>query len=423
MSQGSYMQDLAKHISSATSILAQYLASNGLPDLSFDKDAPLYMSDLPEDIQTARRRLREAAHELYVLSTGPSEHIRWLSCNYHDCSSLRWIYHFRIAEFVPLDGEKSFSDVAKDANVDEARLKRVLRQAMTNKIFCEPRVGFVAHTAASSALVRDQGTLNWVGYTLGESFPASTKVVEATEKWGPSEEKNHCGWNIAFDTDLPIFQYLSSHPQRAGRFAETMKALTSTDGYHIRHLTDGYPWGDFTEGTVVDVGGSVGHMSIGLAEKFPQLKFVVQDLPDIVAVGEPALPPELKDRVSFQAHDFFTPQPVQGADVYLLRFILHDYSDTHATLILKSLLPALKSTSKLLVMDGVLPEPGSMAPSEERQIRVMDLEMMTNFNAKERELDDWRSLFSRADPRLKIANVIKPPGSVNSIIEAVLEEA
>ena len=55
--------------------------------------------------------------------------------------------------------------------------------------------------------------------------------------------------------------------------------------------------------------------------------------------------------------------------------------------------------------------------------RVMDLEMMTNFNAKEREIDDWRSLFSRADPRLKIVKVTKPPGSVNSIIEAVLEES
>ncbi len=154
---------------------------------------------------------------------------------------------------MPLDGQKKFADVAKDAGVDEGRLKRVLRQAMTNRIFCEPRVGFVAHTAASSALVRDKGTLNWVGYTLGESFPASAKVVEATEKWGPSEEKNHCGWNIAYDTDLPIFQYLSSHPDRAERFAETMKALTSTDGYNIRHLVEGYPWGNLADGTVVDV--------------------------------------------------------------------------------------------------------------------------------------------------------------------------
>ncbi len=67
----------------------------------------------------------------------------------------------------------------------------------------------------------------------------------------------------------------------------------------------------------------------------------------------------MKERVFFQSHDFFTPQQIEGADIYLLRFILHDYSDTHATLILKNLLPAMKEGSRLLVMDGVLPQPGT----------------------------------------------------------------
>lgn len=163
---------------------------------------------------------------------------------------------------MPLEGARSFSDVAKDAGVDEGHLRRMLREAMTNRIFCEPRVGFVAHTAASSALIRDKGTLNWVGYTLEDSFPASAKVVEATKTFGVSEEKNHSGWNLAFNTELPIFQYLSNHPERAERFAETMKALTSTDGYHVRHLVDGYPWEELTQGTVVDVSVSTMHSAI-----------------------------------------------------------------------------------------------------------------------------------------------------------------
>ncbi|KIX06362.1 uncharacterized protein Z518_04338 [Rhinocladiella mackenziei CBS 650.93] len=422
MSSSSRMKGLAQQISVSTSILTDFFSSNGLPEPSFDKDAALQIPDCPEEIQIARRNLREAAQELYALATGPSEHLRWLACYYHDCSSLRWIYHFNIAALVPLDGTRSYAEIASSADVDEGRLRRILRQAMTNRIFCEPQKGFVAHTAASSALIRDKGTLNWVGYTLEESFPASTKLVEATKKYGPSEEKNHSGWNLVFDTELPIFEYLSNHPDRANRFAETMEALTSTDGYNVRHLLNGYSWEEFTLGTVVDVGGSIGHASIAVAERFPNLHFIVQDLPDIVALGEQRLPPGLKDRVSFQVHDFFTPQPVQGADVYFLRFILHDYSDTHATLILKNLLLAFKPNSRLLVMDGVLPEPGSMPTSEERLIRVMDLEMMTNFNAKERDLDDWRNLFVKADPRLKVVKVVKPPGSVNSIIEAALEE-
>lgn len=314
----------------------------------------------------------------------------------------------------------SFADIAAAANVNRDHLRRILRQAMTNNIFCEPRVGFVAHTAESSALVRDKGTMNWIGYTVEESFPASAKVVEATEKYKGSEEKNHCAWNIAFDTELPIFEYLVHQPDRAGRFAETMKALTTSEGYNVRHVLAGYSWESIGHGTVVDVGGSIGHTSIALAEKFPDLKFVVQDFPDIVAAGESSLPSALKDRITFQAHDFFTPQPVH-ADAYFLRFILHDHSDQRAVDILKNLLPAFKPGSKLLVMDAVLPEPGTMPKTEERQVRLMDLEMMTNFNSKERDIEDWQDLFTRADPRLKIRQVNKPPGSVNSIIEASIE--
>ena len=251
-----------------------------------------------------------------------------------------------------------------------------------------------------------------------ETFPASAKLVEAVERYGDSQELNESAWNVANNTELPIFRYLEGHPERAQRFAKTMAALTTTDGYHVRHLLNGYDWKSLGEATVVDVGGSTGHVSIGVAEIARQLRFVVQDLPNIVAKGEEALSADIKDRVSFQAHDFFTPQPVTAA-VYLLRFILHDYSDLYATRILKCLVPAMKPGSRLIVVDGVLPPPNTMPSSEERLIRIMDLEMMTTFNAKEREIEDWTSLFAQADPRLKLHNVIRPPGSVNSILEVV----
>ncbi|RMZ77384.1 hypothetical protein DV737_g4391, partial [Chaetothyriales sp. CBS 132003] len=222
----SHMQDLAQQISAATSILTNFLSSNGLVEPSFRADARLDVPSMPEDVEAARGNLREAAQELYILATYPSD--------------LRWLYHFKIASFVPLEGARSFSDVAKDAGVDEGHLRRMLREAMTNRIFCEPRAGFVAHTAASSALIRDKGTLNCLGYTMEETFPASAKVVEATKAFGASEEPTQCGWNLAFNTELPLFQYLSNHAERAERFGETMKALTSTDGYHVRHLVNGY---------------------------------------------------------------------------------------------------------------------------------------------------------------------------------------
>ena len=129
---------------------------------------------------------------------------------------------------------------------------------------------------------------------------------------------------------------------------------------------------------------------------------------------------QLKRRIRFEAHDFFTPQPVQGAAVYLLRSILHDHPDDEAIQILRNIVPAVNFQSRIICMDGVLPELNAMSKSAERDIRLMDIEMMSMLNARERELADWKALFAAADERLKLRNVVAPPGSVNAVMEVVL---
>ena len=48
------------------------------------------------------------------------------------------------------------------------------------------------------------------------------------------------------------------------------------------------------------------------------------------------------------------------------------------------------------------------------------MEMMSQFNALEREVGDWERVLKRADPRLEIKSISKPPGSVMSVIEVVV---
>lgn len=48
--------------------------------------------------------------------------------------------------------------------------------------------------------------------------------------------------------------------------------------------------------------------------------------------------------------------------------------------------------------------------------------MLSMFGAKEKELSDYEQILEDADPRLRIKSVVKPFGSVNSIIEIVLEQ-
>ena len=162
-----------------------------------------------------------------------------------------------------------------------------------------------------------------------------------------------------------------------------------------------------------------------LAQAFPHLKFVVQDLPANAIRGRQAaadsLPPDVASRLTFQAHDFTQPQPVQGADVYLLRMILHDWPDDEAVKILKHIVTAMiKAESRLLIMDTVLPMPGTVPVSVERIVRVRDLTMMQAFNSKERELEDWKALLAAADERLRLVNVVQPFGSDMSVLEVVI---
>lgn len=54
------------------------------------------------------------------------------------------------------------------------------------------------------------------------------------------------------------------------------------------------------------------------------------------------------------AHDFFTAQPVQKPGVFLLRMILHDWSDQYCVKILVELRKAAGPMTQLLVVDSTL---------------------------------------------------------------------
>jgi 6-hydroxytryprostatin B O-methyltransferase len=161
-----------------------------------------------------------------------------------------------------------------------------------------------------------------------------------------------------------------------------------------------------------------------LATAFPSLNIVIEDLPEPIQNARARmsdLPEDIKSRIDMIEYDFFTPQPVKHADVYLLRTILHDWPDADAVKILQGVVEAMGPSSHLLIMDMVLPQPGSGSKTFEATLRQKDLTMIQTFNAKEREVEEWTALLTKADPRLKIRAIERPAGSELSVIEAVLE--
>lgn len=101
----------------------------------------------------------------------------------------------------------------------------------------------------------------------------------------------------------------------------------------------------------------------------PTINCIVEDSPDVVVQGQEGLPADLRGRISFQAHDFFQEQPVKGADVYLLRLVLHDWSDKYSKMIIKALIPALKPGAKVVINDRVIPGRGEAPYLAEREAR------------------------------------------------------
>lgn len=153
-----------------------------------------------------------------------------------------------------------------------------------------------------------------------------------------------------------------------------MSSFATYKGNGPEFLVRGFPWASLGSKTVVDVGGSEGKYSIALAQSFPDLKFIIQDLPAVIRAvdAKRPVPSELVDRVTFMAHDMFKEQSV-SADIYLYRWVFHDWPDAYVVKILRQLIPALKPGARVIINDTILPEPNTLSELQERKIRYDEL--------------------------------------------------
>ena len=140
----------------------------------------------------------------------------------------------------------------------------------------------------------------------------------------------------------------------------------------LHHFPDNF---DFTGvKTFVDVGGADGSVSIAVARRVPSITCTVQDdqdLPSLVATAK--APQDVESRVHVMAHDIHTPQPVKDADIYVFRWVFHSWSDMYAVNILHNLIPALKPGARIIAIEFLLPEPGTLTPYRERVLRYVSV--------------------------------------------------
>lgn len=105
----------------------------------------------------------------------------------------------------------------------------------------------------------------------------------------------------------------------------------------------------------------------------------------------------------------------EGADIYYLKSVLHDWDDISSVKILSNTAKAMRSQSRLLINEIVLLE------TNESPLKCdMDMLMFYLCNGLERTITQWEELLAKVEPALKLVSVWSAPGDQQSVIEAQL---
>ncbi|KAL8872926.1 MAG: hypothetical protein Q9174_001529 [Haloplaca sp. 1 TL-2023] len=358
---------LSATIALNTQAIDEYCTRKKIPSPSFDPENTTGLSTSRE-LLVYRQAVLTATDELHALVQGPVDNL--IRQPFNSWISLQAITKFGLASSIP-DGqvETTFSEIATACRLPEAYVRRLLRHAMTFRIFHEPREGVVRHTAASKTLAETPLLQQYIGMVAEELWPAATKAVEALSKWPQSEEPNEAAYNLAHHTNATMFGDIATDAGRNKRYADAMQYMSNGPGLEHHHIVHNYDWASLGSGVIVDVGGSYGSLSMAIAREHPLLRFIVQDRPEVVTKAVNRLPVEFEGRISFMEHDIFMEQPIKDADVYVLRWILHDWSDKYAMQILQRLTPALKVGARVLILEQVLPAPNTISKYQEKLYR------------------------------------------------------
>ncbi|KAK8064600.1 hypothetical protein PG994_007238 [Apiospora phragmitis] len=293
---------MVARIDQLAATITSYLDQNNLPHPSFDANGPITLN-LSSQAECARSTAINALQELLDLLQGP---IACMLPKVYNGTSLQVISRHDIARKVPMEGTISFAELAGATGLRASDVNRIMRFAMSyHRLFTEPQEGFVAHSAGSKKLATDDVVRAGVGQSFDEFYGSFAR-----------------GFALAHETDMSMFDYLGTQPSKAEQFSKAMRFYSAVvPGYAESHLVEGYDWASLGTGTVVDVGGADGYVSRALSKAHPRLNLVVEDLPDVVeaAAGKQQQPMPTDCRIRYKAYNFFSPQPVASADVYLFR--------------------------------------------------------------------------------------------------------
>jgi SAM-dependent methyltransferase len=194
-----------------------------------------------------------------------------------------------------------------------------------------------------------------------------------------------------------VWDYRARSPVEADIFDRAMASGTEQFAQAILDVCD---FGRFKH--VVDIGGGDGMFLAKILERHPDVRGTLFDQPHVLARAAPSAEP-FGGRYRAIGGNFFNGVPDEG-DAYLLKWILHDWSDSASVDILKSCRRAMKRSGRLLVAEYVIGFDNASADAE-----FMDLTMMVMNGGRERTRDEFSSIFMAAGFRLESVTATATP--------------
>jgi hypothetical protein len=298
------------------------------------------------------------------------------------------------------EGPQPCKRLAQATQTHADSLYRLLRALASVGVFVEDEEACFSLTPMAELLRTDvPGSLRAYAIMLGEPeyWRAWESVLHSVRTGQP-----------AFDHVFgkPLFQYLATHSEAARIFDD---AMTSRSDQENIAITEAY---DFTGAqTVVDVGGGQGSLLALILKDYPSARGVLFDMPHVLGPARTRLKSAgWATRLTFVDGDFFATVP-DGGDLYVLKKVIHDWSDEGAHEILTNCRTAMSGKGRLLLIEPVIAS--GNAPSFNKWLDLLML-VITD-GGRERTEREHRELLAAADFQL---NRVIPTRASVSIIEA-----
>jgi SAM-dependent methyltransferase len=208
---------------------------------------------------------------------------------------------------------------------------------------------------------------------------------------------------------MPVFDYVRANPRYGAVFNQ---AMTSYSVIETQWALAALANEDFSQiHTMGDVGGGHGHLACGLLSAYPHLRATVLDLPEVVGETARLWAPKLglSERCRYVAGDMF--REVPPADAYILKSVLHNWSDDESVRILANLRRAVVGVGRVFAADFVVP-----GPEESHFSKLFDIHMMLVVTGRERTAAEFAELLAAAGWRYDAWHRV--PNAFHSVIAA-----